>query len=185
MKTFSVEKGTSNINKIGGKHMKLIKKVGIFIDSIFEKLALTSLIALVLVVTTQVATRKLFNFVFFWSEEVTLLLLGWFAFMAIAIGFREHIHLGIDSFTNLFPKVFNKVLDKVISISIFAFGLYLVVQGWDFTVLMMESTLPATKLPSSITYVAMPITGIMICGYSLLHLFNKDTTRYKDLEEGM
>lgn len=76
MKTFSVEMGTSNINKIGGKHMKLIKKVGIFIDSIFEKLALTSLVALVLVVTTQVATRKLFNFVFFWSEEVTLLLIG-------------------------------------------------------------------------------------------------------------
>ncbi|WP_223588630.1 hypothetical protein [Neobacillus bataviensis] len=24
--------------------------------------------------------------------------------MAIAVGFREYIHLGINSFTNLFPK---------------------------------------------------------------------------------
>ncbi|MGQ7277295.1 TRAP transporter small permease subunit [Brevibacillus thermoruber] len=31
----------------------------------------------------QVFTRKLFNFVFFWSEEVTLLLLGWLAFMGL------------------------------------------------------------------------------------------------------
>jgi TRAP-type transport system small permease protein len=165
--------------------MKFIIKLGKFIDSVFEKFALVSLVALVLVVTTQVMTRKLFNFVFFWSEEVTLLLLAWFALMAIAIGFRENIHLGIDSFTNLFSKIFNKVLDKIISLSIFAFGLYLVVQGWEFTVLMLESTLPATKLPSSVTYIAMPITGVMICGYAALQLFNINTTRHKDIEEGM
>lgn len=165
--------------------MNYLKKVCQAIDSIFEKFTLLSLVALILVVTTQVMTRKLFNFVFFWSEEITLLLLAWFAFMAIAIGFREYIHLGIDSFTNLFPKSFNKVLDKIISASIFAFGLYLVIQGWEFTQLTMESTLPATKLPSSITYVAMPITGIMICGYALLQFFNINTKRHKDLEEGM
>jgi TRAP-type transport system small permease protein len=165
--------------------MKFIKKVILIIDSAFEKLTLLTLVALILVVTTQVMTRKLLNFVFFWSEEVTLLLLGWFAFMAIAIGFREYIHLGIDSFTNLFSKGFNKVWDKVILVSTFAFGLYLVIQGWQFTVLMMDSTLPATKLPSSVTYLAMPITGIMICGYSLLQLFNINTTRHEGVEEGM
>ncbi len=165
--------------------MKVIIKIGKFIDNVFEKFALASLVALVFVVTTQVMTRKLFNFVFFWSEEVTLLLLAWFAFMSIAIGFRENIHLGIDTFTNLFPKSVNKVLDKIISAIIFAFGLYLVIQGWDFTVLMLDSTLPATKLPSSITYLAMPITGIMICGYAILQFFNINTARYKDLEEGM
>jgi TRAP-type transport system small permease protein len=162
-----------------------IKKVFKIIDSIFEKFTLLFLVALIFVVTTQVMTRKLFNFVFFWSEEITLLLLAWFAFMAIAIGFREYIHLGIDSFTNLFPKTINKVLDKIISASIFAFGYYLVVQGWEFTLLTSESTLPATKLPSSITYVAMPITGVMICGYSLLQFFNINTTRHKDLEEDL
>jgi TRAP-type C4-dicarboxylate transport system permease small subunit len=162
-----------------------IKKVFKVIDSIFEKFTLLFLVALIFVVTTQVMTRKLFNFVFFWSEEITLLLLAWFAFMAIAIGFREYIHLGIDTLTNLFPRSFNKVLDKIISASIFAFGFYLVVHGWEFTLLTSESTLPATKLPSSITYVAMPVTGVMICGYSLLQFFNINTTRHKDLEEDL
>ncbi|MFP3125776.1 TRAP transporter small permease [Ectobacillus funiculus] len=165
--------------------MSFVKKLFLFIDSVFEKFTLLSLVALILIVTTQVMTRRLFNFVFFWSEEVTLLLLAWFAFMAIAIGFREYIHLGIDSFTNLFPKSFNRVLDKIISASIFAFGLYLVIQGWDFTVLMMESTLPATKLPSSVTYAAMPLIGVMICGYAILQFFNINTTRHKNIEEGM
>lgn len=163
--------------------MSFIKKLGLFIDSVFEKLALSSLVALIFIVTTQVMTRKLFNFVFFWSEETTLLLLAWFAFMSIAIGFREYIHLGIDSFTNLFSKRFNKVWDKVITLSTLGFGLYLVIQGWDFTLLMMDSTLPATKLPSSITYLAMPITGVMISGYALLHLFNIQTSRHQGIEE--
>lgn len=165
--------------------MEFIKKFFKAIDSIFEKFTLVALVSLIFIVTTQVMTRKLFNFVFFWSEEITLLLLAWFAFMSIAIGFREYIHLGIDSFTNLFPKSFNKVLDKIISATIFAFGFYLIVQGWEFTLLTMESTLPATKLPSSITYVAMPITGIMICGYSLLQFFNINTTRHDGVEEEM
>jgi TRAP-type transport system small permease protein len=169
----------------GGILMKFIKKAGLLIDSIFENFTLISLVGLIFVVTTQVMTRKLFNFVFFWSEEITLLLLAWFAFMAIAIGVREYIHLGIDSFTNLFGKAFNKFWDKVISLSLFAFGLYLVVQGWNFTVLMLDSTLPATKLPSSVTYLAMPITGVMICGYSFLQLFKINTTRHEGIEEGM
>lgn len=163
--------------------MNLIKIVYSFIDHIFEKLTLLSLILLVFIVTLQVITRYFFNFVYYWSEEITLLLLVWFGFMGIAIGFREYIHLGIDSFTNLFPKIFNTVLDKVILASVFATGIYLVVQGWQFTVLMLDSTLPATKLPSSITYVIMPITGFMICLYALLQFFNINTSRFKDIEE--
>lgn len=165
--------------------MNLIIKIYSFIDNIFEKLTLLSLILLVIIVTLQVVTRYFFNFVFFWSEEITLLLLVWFGFMGIAIGFREYIHLGIDTFTNLFPKMFNKVLDKVILASVFATGIYLVVQGWHFTVLMLDSTLPATKLPSSTTYIIMPITGFMICLYTLLHFFNVDTSKYKDIEEAI
>lgn len=164
--------------------MKTIKKLALAIDSFFESMALIGLLSMVMIVTVQVMTRKLLNFVFFWSEEITLLLLVWFAFMGIAIGFREKIHMGIDSFTNFLPKKVNKILDKVIDASIFVFGLYLVVQGWEFTVAMNDSTLPATKLPNSVEYAVMPVTGVMICIYSLLQFFGIDTRRHKNLEEG-
>ncbi len=165
--------------------MNLIKKVYSFIDQLFERVTLLSLILLVFIVTLQVFTRYFLNFVYFWSEEITLLLLVWFGFMGIAIGFREYIHLGIDSLTNLFPKIVNKVIDKLILATVFAFGIYLIVQGAQFTILMLESTLPATKLPSSVTYIIMPITGFMICLYTLPQFFNINTARYKEIEEGM
>jgi TRAP-type transport system small permease protein len=74
-----------------GGAVRYLKKIGLLIDSIFVNAGLLALLSLVVIVTMQLFTRKLFNFVFFWSEEVTLLLLGWLAFMGIALGFRENI----------------------------------------------------------------------------------------------
>ncbi|TBL81719.1 TRAP transporter small permease [Paenibacillus thalictri] len=163
--------------------MKTLKRIALLIDSFFENFALVALASMTIIVTIQVITRKLFNHVFFWSEEITLLLMVWFSFMGIAIGFREKLHMAMDSVTKFFPKIVNRVLDKVINICIFLFGLYLVVNGWDFTVLMNESTLPATQMPNSVLYAVMPLTGVMICVYSFLQFIGIDTIRHHGIEE--
>ena len=164
--------------------MHILRNIVLAIDTFFERFAITALVGMILIVTMQVFTRKMFNFVFFWSEEITLLFLGWFSFMGMAIGFREDLHLGMDTLTEYLPKWFNKILDKVIDATIFAFGMYLIVYGWEFTMLMSESTLAATKLPNSALYVVMPISGMMVCGYSLLHACGIDVKRHGSLEEG-
>lgn len=164
--------------------MKTIKRAALWVDSFFEMFSLTALLAMILIVTTQVMTRKLFHFVLFWSEEVTLLLLVWFSFLGIAFGFREHLHLAIDTLTSKFPSSWNRVLDKLIYASIFAFGIYLIVSGTEFTILMNESTLAATKLPNSVMYAVMPITGVLVCVYSLLKFIGIDTRRHRGNEEG-
>ncbi|NEW05122.1 TRAP transporter small permease [Paenibacillus sp. SYP-B3998] len=164
--------------------MSLLRKIALGIDSWMESAALIGLLCMILIVTTQVLTRKLFHFVFFWSEEVTMLLLIWFSFMGIAIGFREKLHLGIDSFTQKLPASVNKALDTIIEAVILAFGAYLVYYGWGFTVMMNDSELPATGWPNSILYAIMPLTGIMTCVYSLLQLFGIETKRHHHIQEG-
>lgn len=161
------------------------KKALLAVDSFVESFCLLSMLTMVLIVSMQVITRKFFNFVFFWSEEVTLLLLAWFAFMGIAIGCRENLHLSMDVMESLASKSILKALDKVIEITTFIFGVYLIIYGWEFTSLMSESTLPATKLPNSVLYVVMPLTGVMICAYSLLQLLGIDTKRHKNLGGGL
>lgn len=161
-----------------------LKKAALAVDHFFESFAKIGLLSMILIVTMQVITRKLFNFVFFWSEEMTLLLLIWFSFMGIALGFREHLHLGIDTFTNMLPKYVDKIVTKIIELSTLAFGIYLVYYGWDFTLLMHESRLPATNMPNSITYVVMPISGIMIVVYTILQLLGVNTIRHKNVDEG-
>lgn len=164
--------------------MQQLRKFVLTVDTWLETFALLALLSMICIVIMQVVTRKLFNFVFFWSEEVTLLLLVWFAFMGMAIGFRENLHLAMDTIDSYLPVKLVKVLDRFIEICTFAFGLYLIIQGFDFTVLMNESTMPATKMPSSVLYAVMPVSGVMVCAYAVLQFFGVDTRRHQGLEEG-
>ncbi len=167
----------------GDRRVQTIKRLLTAADRTLEGFAVICLLAMILIVTMQVFTRKLFNFVFFWSEEITLLLLAWFSYMGIAIGFREKLHMNMDMIENFVSKRTIYFMDRVIDVATFVFGLYLIIAGWDFTVLMHESTLPATKLPNSLLYVVMPVTGVMTCAYSALQFFGKDTRRYTEVEE--
>ena len=153
------------------------------VDKMIEAFSIVLIVTMVLIVFTQVMTRKLFNFVFFWSEEVTLLCLTWFSFIGIAIGFREKLHIGMDMVENLVPKTVLTVLDKVIDVATFGFGLYMIVYGTEFSMLMSESTLPATKLPNSIQYIVVPMTGVGCCIYSTLQFLGIKTQRYTEIDD--
>lgn len=163
--------------------MRIIKKIALSIDSFFEIFAITALSTLTLIVVMQIITRRIFNFVFTWSEEITLLLLIYFAFIGIAIGLREKLHISMNSFAKRLPKGVNKVLDKAISVCVLLFGIYLLYYGISFTTLMNTNTLPATGWPVSIQYVIMPITGFMICIYGVLQLIGINTARHDEVEE--
>ncbi|WP_134702292.1 TRAP transporter small permease [Ammoniphilus sp. YIM 78166] len=164
--------------------MKTIKKWALRVDSFFENFALLALSSMTLIVIIQVFTRKALNFVFVWSEEVTLLLMVWCSFMGIAVGFREKLHIAMDSFTNLFGHRFNRIWDKVIALCILGFGLFLVINGWSFSIDQYPNRLPATGWTNALYYIVMPITGLMICVYSILSLLGIDTRRHgQELEE--
>jgi TRAP-type C4-dicarboxylate transport system permease small subunit len=87
---------------------------------------------------------------------------------------------------DLFEKLPKRVLDasdKLVDLVTFLFGLYLVVYGWDFSMMMQGSFLAATQLPNMVQYIVMPITGVLTCVYSALQFFGKDLRRYHTIEE--
>ena len=157
-------------------------RIFLLADKIIEGFAITLLLLMILNVFMAVITRKIFKFQFAWSEEVTLLFLTWFTFMGIAFGFRERLHLSMDLFEKL-PKPVLNVLDRLIDFVTFLFGLFLVIYGWNFTMLMQGSVLAATQLPNTVQYIVMPITGVLTCVYSALQLLGHDLRRYNAIEE--
>jgi TRAP-type transport system small permease protein len=163
--------------------LESLKRLFVTIDKIIEGCAITMLVSMIIIVFMQVVTRKIFNFVFFWSEEITLLSLTWFCFIGIAIGFRERLHLAMDMIEGFTPKIIITILDRIIDISVFGLGVYLVIKGWEFVQLMSGSTLPATEMPNSIQYYVVPITGVLMCVYSVLQLLGYDLRRYHKIEE--
>lgn len=160
-----------------------MKRAALAIDKAVETAAISAMALMTLIVILQVFTRKLGNFVFFWSEEITLLLLVWFSFIGIAVGFREKLHLAMDAFTNLFPAKFNRMLNYVIGLSILLFGVYLIYYGGRLTVLMSPNKMSATEWSSAVQYIVMPITGVLICFYASLQIFGVNTARQAHLDE--
>lgn len=159
-----------------------VQSIFLTIDKIIDGCCITLLVAMIVIVFMAVITRKGFGFMFAWSEEITLLCLTWFTFMGIAIGFRERLHLGMDLFNKLPAKVL-LFLDRFVDLVTFFFGLYLVIYGWNFAMMMRGSILAATQMPNVVQYIVMPITGVMTCAYSALQFLGRDLRRYNVIEE--
>ena len=164
--------------------MQRVRQLASRADSLFEYMSLVFLLAMILIVCWQVFSRYVLSTTPSWSEEVTLILMVWVGFLSTAIGFREKLHIGLEFLFLRFPQGVRWALMKAIYALGFLFGLYLLVQGWQFTVLTSNSTLPATQLPSSVVYAVMPVSGVMICAYTALQILGVRTEKHgEDLAE--
>lgn len=161
-----------------------VRSFFVTIDKAIDGFCIILLVAMILIVVMAVITRKGFGWMFAWSEEITLLCLTWFTFMGIAVGFRERLHLNMElvDIDKLPPKVL-WVTDRFIDLITFFFGLYLVIYGWNFAMMMRGSILSATEMPNLVQYIVMPITGVMTCVYAALQFLGHDLRRYNVIEE--
>jgi TRAP-type C4-dicarboxylate transport system permease small subunit len=182
-------------NKMKLKIPEPLARVFILIDKIIEGISIALMTSMIILVFVKVLFRKMFGFfpssdfikqinsTLFWSDQMTMLFLTWFTFIGIAIGFREKLHLAMDMIENMVPKTVIVILDKVILVSTFLFGLYMFYFGGSLTIQMIDSTLATTKLSNAWQYVVIPLTGGMCCVYSVLQFFDIDTRRYTEVED--
>jgi TRAP-type C4-dicarboxylate transport system permease small subunit len=159
-----------------------------FIHRILLIIAQAALFGMIAIVCVVVFCRYVLNTGIIWAEEVPRTLVALFAFIACAMGVRDHLHIGIDFFYNRF-KVDGpgrKVLDALFNILLFASGAIMTFYGWNLCVQLFRFTMPATGFPRSVQYVSMPIAGGIIMYDSILFLFGvlkKDNLLYSEKEE--
>ena len=140
------------------------------LDRVADTLALTGLVATVLVVSWQVFGRYVLQDSPRWAPETALVLMGWLGFLGIAIGLREGSHIAVGYIVDRLPARVRSVIEKLGHLLMLLFGLYLIVQGWSFTQLMSQNTMPGTGLSRSWQYAAMPVSGVLVSLYALLLL---------------
>lgn len=88
-------------------------------------IAQASILAMVAIVTLTVILRYCFNTGLSWAEEVPRLLVTVFAFIACAIGVRDHMHVAVNAIYNKFPVggTGRKALDNLTDIVVLLCGL--------------------------------------------------------------
>ena len=158
--------------------MEQLKKI---LDSVFMwvlKLAMVLLVAMVVLVFLNVVLRYGFSSGVYWSEEISLVIVIWFTFIAMALGVKESLHINVDILPKKLPKGFFITLDCIRDLLVILIGGIMIYYGWKLTLNGAKSFLPATQIPNSINYVVLPIAGIFIVLYAVVHLYD-DILKFK------
>ena len=158
--------------------MEQFKKI---LDSVFVwvlKLAMVLLVAMVILVFLNVVLRYGFSSGIRWSEEISLVIVIWFTFIAMALGVKEGLHINVDILPKKLPKVFFTTLTCLRDILVILIGGIMIYYGWKLTLNGARSFLPATHIPNSINYLVLPIAGVFIGLYALINLY-EDVLKFK------
>ncbi|MFR1833065.1 MAG: TRAP transporter small permease [Lachnospiraceae bacterium] len=139
------------------------------------------LLFVILIVSMQVVARNVFQSNIRWNQEIALLLTIWMAFAGIAIGVEKNLHIAVEMFYSWFPKTMKKVVDRLIQILHLVVGAIFLYYGVKICIYTSTSTLPVTKLPSTLMYIMIPISGICIIYFVFLDLLGLKS--YKKTED--
>lgn len=154
--------------------VSFLRKLNRWTHKVFLLIAEVSLIAMVIIVTMTVVLRYAFSTGIGWAEEVPRLLVTLFAFIAMAMGVRDHAHIGVSIIYNLFPKNgkmrrFMEILGDVV---VLLCGLFMLYFGARRCIQMisMPGKLPMTGLSTWVQYLPIPLAGFVISFDSILFL---------------
>lgn len=153
--------------------MNAIKKAINTLHVFMTYFAILQLLAMTIIVSTQVFCRFVLGFSISWAEEVALILVIWFSMISMAIGVKLRLHIYIELFTMKFSeKIKKNVILKITDAATLIFGGVMVYYGILLVQNGMTSTLPGIGLTSSTEYIFVPIAGAMIVYDSFMYLFN-------------
>ncbi|NLY45594.1 MAG: TRAP transporter small permease [Tissierella sp.] len=151
------------------------------LTDVMEGLSMVFIMIMLVVVAIQVTTRLTIKTSPRWCEEVASILMSWFAFLGMAIGVGEGIHMSIEFIINLLPKSLRKAVIILGELLVIYLGFSLLWFGTRLVYATQSSTLPATKWPAFMPYLMTPIAGLAIVIYSFIKLF--DIIKDKELVE--
>ena len=152
-------------------------------------IAQASILAMVAIVTLTVILRYCFNTGLSWAEEVPRLLVTVFAFIACAIGVRDHMHVAVNAVYNKFPVggTGRKVLDNLTDIVVLLCGLFMLFSGGARTIKLfsLPGVLPITGISTAWQYLPIPVAGFVMSFDSILFLtgiVSRDDLLYSEKE---
>lgn len=146
-----------------------------------------AVLVLVVIVTYTVIARFFFNTGNSWAEELPRILVALFAFLAAAMGVRDHLHVGVSVIYNRFPEggTVRKALDFLTDLCVLLVAIFMIKVGYDYCVSLAArgGKLPMTQWPVWIQYVSIPISGVIMAFDSILFLtgvLKQDDTIFSD-----
>ena len=155
-------------DRIVGVYKKLINGI----CGVFETIAIISLIAMFVSVMVQVVGRYFFRVTPPWTEELARQLMVVFAFIGIAIGVKNKIHIAISFFVEGMPRTPKLVVETCGKFLVLVMGIMISVQMRPFFVLLRYNRMPGTGMPVWWRFIIPTAVGVLIALISLYQIYD-------------
>jgi len=149
------------------------------IDSILEKILVFLLFIMLISVVWQVFSRYILKSPSTITDELSSFSLIWLGVLGAAYTTGQKLHLAINLIPEALIKRKKKVYDGIVYAAIFLFGFAIMIIGGIRLCILsfqFEQTSAALHIPLGLIYLVIPISGILICYYSLYIYFKNDDT---------
>ena len=145
------------------------------IDNLLEKLVLLILVLMLVSVIWQVFSRFVLRAPSTITDEVSSFSLIWVGLLGAAYAAGKNLHLAIDLIPENVVKKRQNLFNGIVFISIafFAFTV-MIIGGFRLVQLSFQfgQTSATLEIPLGFIYMVVPISGILICYYSIDTLLN-------------
>lgn len=95
-----------------------------------------------------------------WGEQAILLCMVYMALISASLAVRTDTHIRVMLIDYLLPAKAIRVLKAMSHVCIFAFSLFMIIYGVQFTILMKNSIMSGLGCKQSFLYASVPIAGI-------------------------
>lgn len=136
---------------------------------LLEWIVIFSILAILVLISTNVFLRYVFNSGIFLSEGVAGLLFAWMTFVGAILVLYDREHIGVDMLVRRLPLQLRR-LCFVITHVIMIYSTWLLLKGsWTQAIINLHVISPATQLPIAVLYAA----GVVFAGASGLFLISQ------------
>jgi TRAP-type C4-dicarboxylate transport system permease small subunit len=145
------------------------------IDNILEKLVLLILVLMLVSVVWQVFSRFVLRAPSTITDEISSFSLIWVGLLGAAYAAGKNLHLAIDLIPEHVVKKRENLYNGIVfvSIAVFAFTV-MIIGGIRLVQLSFQfgQTSATLEIPLGFIYMVVPISGILICYYTIDTLLN-------------
>lgn len=141
-----------------------------FVNTVIKSCLVAMMMAIASLTLYQVLMRYGLNKSSSWSEEAIRFIFIWCSFLAVAIGIRERIHIGINIVVQLFSDRTQRIIEVFAYSLIILFSAHLVFYGMKVVFATQYQTSPAMGLSMSWVYLSVPTMGALVIFYSALEI---------------
>lgn len=157
-----------------------MKKVSNAIGSFEKVISIILMVAITLVLFSNVIFRYFLKDPIFWANEASIFMMAWVTFLGGSLSLKNKSQASITFIANRFTGASKRVLNIVTHFIILAFLGILIYLSFDWIFSLTGTKSSSMRIPMWIPYLSVPV-GLT---FAFIHILNHFFEYIKDEEQG-